>query len=65
MLITKSIRLTRKLYMQLSGESRQNVANKIKRGTLRVVTSREPVEVEKIELTPEEYETLLAKKQDQ
>jgi hypothetical protein len=49
--------------MELTGEPRQNISNRIRRGTLRLVKSTEPVEVEKIELTPEEYATLESKRQ--
>jgi hypothetical protein len=63
MQVTQSVRLSRKEYIELSGESRQNVTNKIRRGTLRLVKTREPVEIEKIELSPEEYATLLNRKQ--
>jgi hypothetical protein len=59
----ETVRLTRKEYMELSGDSPQSVWNKIDRGTLKLVKCRELAEVEKIELTPEEYDTLRARTQ--
>ena len=50
--------LTRKQYRDLTGETRQNVANKIKRGTLKTIMNKETVEVERIILSPEQYATI-------
>ena len=50
--------LTRKQYRALTGETRQNVANKIKRKTLKTIMNKEEVEVERIVLTPEQFDTI-------
>ena len=55
--------LTRKQYMDLTKESRQNVSNKIKRGTLRTAKRKAEVDQEFIELSQGEYEHITQKDQ--
>ena len=55
--------LTRQQYRDLTGDSRQNVHNKITRKTLKTVWRPEEVMVERIVLTPEEFATITPKMQ--
>ena len=57
--------LTRKQYRELTGCSRQALHNKIKRGTLKTVKTREEIVVEQIVLTPEEFQKIRPKMQAQ
>jgi hypothetical protein len=55
--------LTRKQYRDLTGDTRQSIHNKIKRKTLKTRFVEEPVMVERIILTPEEYRNICPKMQ--
>jgi hypothetical protein len=55
--------LTRKQYRDLTGASRQSVHNRIKNKSLKVRIAEEPVMVERIVLTPEEYQNICQKMQ--
>ena len=60
---TKHILLTRKEYRDATGETRQNVQNKIKRKTLRTMTVKKEKDEERIVLTAEAWAAILAKSQ--